>query len=383
MTQSANVEANPVAGSSGEAGRKPLLRVDALQKQFGATTVLRSVSFDLAEGECIALLGPSGCGKTTTLRCVAGLEQPDAGQILLEDRLLNGNGKSVAPQERQMGLVFQSYSVWPHLTVYENVAFGLKLRGVKAAAIRERVGGILDLMDIGPLAQRRSWQLSGGQLQRVALARTLVVEPRLVLFDEPLSNLDAKLRLYMRVEIRSLLKRLGMSAVYVTHDQSEASVVADRIAVMNGGRIEQLGSWADLYHAPVSRFVADFMGAGNLLEATVVADMGDGVRVEAGGGLPQWTVAQRSGPPAKPGQRVQLCVPREAVTLLAAGAGACRGTVAGVLPGPGVFELLISLDGDRTLSTMRLAGSAVPAEGEACGLDIDESRIRMLADTVE
>lgn len=366
------------AAQYGKAQPMSLLSVVNLNKHYGRTSVLKGVSFELEEGECIALLGASGCGKTTTLRCIAGLEQLDGGQIRLQDRLLNDHGRAVAPQERNMGMVFQSYSVWPHLTVFENVAFGLKLRRIGVAEIRERVSRILGMMGIEQLAQRRSWQVSGGQLQRVALARTLVVEPKLVLFDEPLSNLDAKLRLHMRVEIRLLLKRLGMSAVYVTHDQSEASVVADKIAVMNEGWVEQIGSWEDLYYSPGSRFVADFMGSGNLLDGTVLEVTGTSSRVRLGKALATVSAEVGAGGETRPGEQVRVYVPREAVMLRPAGQGICAGRIEAVLPSAGVFEVTVSFGESGKLSAVKLSTDDLPAEGAECGVDFDARYLRIL-----
>ena len=355
-----------------------LLTVSNLQKSFGKTLVLDGVSFEIKQGECIALLGPSGCGKSTTLRCIAGLESPDDGRVELGGKLLNDGAHVVPPQERNMGLVFQSYSVWPHLTVFDNVAFGMKLRRVKSGEIRERVTRILEMMKLGHLADRRSWQLSGGQLQRVAVARTLVVEPKLVLFDEPLSNLDAKLRLYMRVEIRSLLKRLGLSAVYVTHDQSEASVVADKVAVMNEGRIEQIGSWNDLYYEPASQFVAGFMGAGNVMDGTILAVNEDGVRVRLGEALADVTIVSQKAFAATPGKQIRVYVPPEAISLCSVGAGACSARIESVLPGPGVCELEIDFGGKVKLSAVKLSTDDRPQAGVECGVRFDSRYLRVL-----
>ena len=316
----------------------PFLSVSSLTKRFGPVTVLSDVSFELGQGECIALVGPSGCGKTTTLRCIGGLEHADSGNISLEGETLSEGARAVIPQDRHMGMVFQSYSIWPHLTVFENVAFGLKLRRVSRAETEKRVRDCLALMNIGHLAERKSFQLSGGQLQRVALARTLVVEPKLVLFDEPLSNLDAQLRAHMRTEIRALLKRLNMSAVYVTHDQSEASVVADRTAVMHQGRIKQIGAWKDLYFTPSSRFVAEFMGAGNLLDGLVRGTEGNQVIVDVKGTTLRIDKGRCAFEP-QTGSAITVYAPREAVVLSARDASKITGKVTQVLPGPSIFEV--------------------------------------------
>jgi ABC-type Fe3+/spermidine/putrescine transport system ATPase subunit len=354
------------------------LQVHALQKTFGSTRVLDRVSFVVEPGECVALLGASGCGKTTTLRCIGGLERPDSGEIRLEDRLLNGAGRSVPPQERQVGMVFQSFSVWPHLTVFENVAFGLRVRRVREAEIRKRVHAILEMMFLEPLAERRSSQLSGGQLQRVALARTLVVEPKLVLFDEPLSNLDARLRGYMRIEIRSLLKRIGMSAVFVTHDQLDASVVADRTALMNRGRIEQIGTWKQLYFSPASAFVAGFMSSETMLAAKVLEAAADGTRIQIGDGPIDLVVSPSPSRSFAPGDAVVLYIPREAVTLRPAGRGLCAGRVEAILPSPGYSEVTVNLGADRRLVALTASGDGLPELGAECSIDFDVRYLRLL-----
>jgi len=239
-----------------------------LARHYGAVRAIDGVSFDIADGEFVSLLGPSGCGKTTTLRCIAGLEDPTAGSIALDGRIVSApaEGLLVPTHERQVGMVFQSYAVWPHMTVRENVAFPLTIRGADKAKIEHEVREALARVSMGHLADRHPSQLSGGQQQRVALARAIVGNPRVLLFDEPLSNLDAKLREEMRGEIRQLQRRLGIAAVYVTHDREEALSVSDRVIVMNGGKIAQIGSPKELYHRPINRFVADFVGKVGFLQ---------------------------------------------------------------------------------------------------------------------
>jgi len=244
----------------------PALEVRNLAKRFSPQSVIGPLSFAVAAGEFVSLLGPSGCGKTTTLRCIAGFETPTAGSILL-------NGEPIEaqpPNRRNIGLVFQNYALFPHLTIFENVAFGLRLRRIGEAELKQRVGQALELVGLPDLARRYPRQLSGGQQQRIAIARSVVLEPRILLFDEPLSNLDLKLRLAMRKELRELQRRLGKTTVYVTHDQSEALALSDRIVVMSNGRIEQVGSPREIYERPANAFVADFIGSSNLLDAVVV-----------------------------------------------------------------------------------------------------------------
>jgi iron(III) transport system ATP-binding protein len=228
--------------------------------------VVRGLSLRIQSGELVALLGPSGCGKTTTLRMIAGLERADAGRIVIGGEEVDGPGRHVPPEQRRLGMVFQSYAVWPHRSVFENVAYPLSLRREPKPDIQRKVREALSWVRLEALAERRPHQLSGGQLQRVALARALVASPRLLLLDEPLSNLDAALREELRAEIAALRARLGTTLIYVTHDQAEALALSDRVAVMHGGKLEQLGPPESLYHRPATPFVAGFVGGANLLE---------------------------------------------------------------------------------------------------------------------
>jgi ABC-type Fe3+/spermidine/putrescine transport system ATPase subunit len=239
-----------------------VLEFRAVVKRFESVNAVDGVSFSLQAGEIFTLLGPSGCGKTTTLRLVAGLEEPDAGEILIGGKAVAApeRGLCLAPEKRHLGMVFQSYAIWPHLTVFENVAFPLRVRREAADAVRRRVDHALEIVGLGGLADRGATQLSGGQQQRVALARALVYEPAILLLDEPLSNLDAKLREQMRGEIRTLQRKLGLTVLYVTHDQAEAMTLSDRIAVVNRGRFEQVGNPEEVYEKPATLFVADFLG---------------------------------------------------------------------------------------------------------------------------
>ena len=237
------------------------VRINDLVKHFGTVKAIDHVTVMIEPGEIFFLLGPSGCGKTTLLRTIAGFHQPDAGSIFIGDRDVT----NLPPYKRDTGMVFQSYALWPHMTLAENVAFGLRMRGVGRAETAERVRKALAAVKMEDKASRRPNQLSGGQQQRVALARALVVQPRCLLLDEPLSNLDAKLRLEMRGEIRRICKEAGLTAVYVTHDQKEALSIADRLAVMQAGRLEQVGAPLEVYRAPRNRFVASFIGETNFL----------------------------------------------------------------------------------------------------------------------
>jgi iron(III) transport system ATP-binding protein len=244
------------------------LALRGVTKTFGSFTAVDHIDLDMRSGEFVSLLGPSGCGKTTTLRMLAGFMDPTAGTIEMDGRVLSSPQGSVPPERRGMSMIFQSYAIWPNMTVEENVAFGLKLRKLSRDEIGKRVRQILDVVHLGHLAGRYPAELSGGQQQRVALARAIVIQPEVLLLDEPLSNLDANLREEMRFEIRRLHDEFKITTVYVTHDQSEAMVTSDRIAVMNQGRIEQVDDPHTLYNRPKTRFVAGFIGRTNFIDGT-------------------------------------------------------------------------------------------------------------------
>ena len=266
------------------------LQIEDLHVSFGTTKVLQGINLDIEPGEFFAFLGPSGSGKSTLLRAIAGFGPVPEGRILIE-------GKDIAalpPWKRDVGMVFQNYALWPHLTVQKNVAFGLKERKVARAEITERVAEALDMVGLSHLADRHPSQLSGGQQQRIALARTIVVRPRLLLLDEPLSNLDANLRVQMRTDILKLQRKLGLTTVFVTHDQEEANTISDRMAVLDMGVIQQIGSPMDLYDNPVNRFVAHFLGTTNMIEGKVITANGEKV-LQAGDGLELPLLASASG----------------------------------------------------------------------------------------
>ena len=252
-----------------------------VSKRFGSFTALAEVSFEIAEGEFMTFLGPSGCGKTTCLRLISGFEHPSTGEILI-------GGKNVThdpPYHRSVNQVFQSYALFPHLSVYENISFGLRMKKLSAPEIKKRVDRVIDMTSLPDFANRKPAQLSGGQRQRVALARAIVCEPKVLLLDEPLSALDAKLRTQMRSELKQLQKRLGITFIFVTHDQEEALTMSDRVAVMSGGRVEQIGSVDEIYYKPASRFVATFVGETNIVEAKVTAVHGEHLACRIEGGL--------------------------------------------------------------------------------------------------
>jgi iron(III) transport system ATP-binding protein len=253
------------------------ITLESLGKQFGAVVAVDGVDLRIAAGERLFLLGPSGCGKTTLLRMIAGFTVPTRGRIFLGDQDVT----DLPAERRQTGMVFQGYALWPHMTVWQNVAFGLQVRKVSAAEQRRRVEAMLSAVGLADLADRRPGALSGGQQQRVALARALVIEPRVLLLDEPLANLDAALRVELRGQILALCARTGTTTVYVTHDQSEAMAMADRIGVLRDGRLLQAGSPTDLYHRPKSRFVAEFLGKTNIFEATIQGREAGGWRLRS------------------------------------------------------------------------------------------------------
>lgn len=259
----------------------PMIDIRNVTKRFGAFTAVNDVSLQIRAGEFITLLGPSGCGKTTLLRMLSGFESPDAGSIHIDGRDVT----PLAPYRRNVNQVFQSYALFPHMTVRENIAFGLRMQKTAEDETRRRVAEVVDLVALGGFEDRLPHQLSGGQRQRVALARAIVPRPSVLLLDEPLSALDAKLRHQMQVELKRLQKRLGMTFVFVTHDQEEALTMSDRIAVFNQGRLEQLGPASEIYHQPRTAFVADFIGEANLLDAELGAVSGDRAVARLEGGL--------------------------------------------------------------------------------------------------
>ena len=282
------------------------LRLSGLSKRYGAFLAVDAIDLELQSGEFVSLLGPSGCGKTTTLRMIAGFIDPTLGTIEMDGQVLSSPAGSVPPDRRQMSMIFQSYAIWPNMTVEQNVAFGLELRRIPDAEVRRRVGEMLEVVHMNHLADRYPAELSGGQQQRVALARAIVIRPAVLLLDEPLSNLDATLREEMRFEIRRLHDEFRVTTVYVTHDQAEAMVTSDRIAVMNHGRIEQVDDPRALYNKPTTRFVAGFIGRTNFIEGTC-----DGHQVSFDGfALPRSALDLDVSPAARAG-----CSPVEVVVL--------------------------------------------------------------------
>ena len=303
----------------------PEIHVEGLVRDFGDQRALDHVGFTVADGELFTLLGPSGCGKSTTLMSLAGFQTPNEGRIAIgADTFFDAERRIDVPAEqRNLGIVFQSYAVWPHMTVFDNLAFPLKVRKVKRRALAERVREVLELVDMGPYEKRYPHQLSGGQQQRVALARALVYSPSVLLLDEPFSNLDAKLRERARTWVKDLQHRLGLTTIFVTHDQDEALSMSDRVVVMDRGVIQQVGTPEEVYRQPANRFVAEFVGRVNLIHGTVASVDGGSVVVEVNGSGQRLTLAA----PDETGvaSNVTVAVRPEAVTLARAdGASANR-----------------------------------------------------------
>jgi len=296
---------------------QPKLKTRDLRKSYGPVVALAGASFDLEEGEFLTLLGPSGSGKTTMLLAIAGLIQPDAGTVWIDGRLVT----YAPPHKRDIGMVFQNYALFPHLTVFENIAFPLRMRGTAETDIRREVSRVLDLVQLPEVGGRLPRALSGGQQQRIALARCIVYRPSIVLMDEPLGALDKKLRDQMKLEIKRLHTELGITVLYVTHDQEEAMIMSDRVCLMNSSRIEQIGSPADLYFRPCSVFVADFIGESNLLDARVAGINGDEVLLHGAAGA-LLKAKLDAGRSMEPGEPVKLMVRPEMLSVLHAGANA-------------------------------------------------------------
>lgn len=365
-----------------------VLRVENLSVVFGTANrvvAVDNVSFSVQAGCMTVLLGPSGCGKTTTLRCIAGLEKPSAGEIRVGDRVLTSPsaGIYVPPEKRNLGMVFQSYAVWPHMSVFENVAFPLKVRKAKRDVLRREVARVLKALEIEHLASRYPTQLSGGQQQRVALARSLITNPPLLLLDEPLSNLDAKLRQRMRIELKALQQSIGITCLYVTHDQEEAMSLADDVIVMNDGRIVGHGPPREVYHDPRSVFVATFLGEANIFPATLLR--GDDTRFYLKAGDVALRVHDRNGRAA--GDRVSVCIRPEDIEIVSKPAADARGNVveAKVVQADFLGDRLNLLADCGPLGTWKVLASTrlTVGEGEVVYLFCDPEVLRILANGEE
>jgi putative spermidine/putrescine transport system ATP-binding protein len=354
---------------------RTMLEVTGLTRRYSDQVTVGPISFSVEQGEFFSLLGPSGCGKSTTLRCIAGFEGLTTGEIsLLGERI-----DTKPPYTRNLGLVFQSHALFPHLTVAENIAFGLTIRKVGIADIRRRVDRVLELVGMAGLGGRMPLQISGGQQQRVALARSLVLEPPLLLLDEPLSSLDLKLRQQMRDELRTLQRTLGQTTVFVTHDQTEALAMSDRIAVLSNGHIEQVGTPVDIYRRPASRFVAEFIGQCNLLEGLVEARDGNTARLSVGNGsslLARVTDECK----ARPGDTVVAVVRPEDVVIGDTGSGGSGSPFSGTITAVEYLgedtQVRIQVPGLASLTaafkTTRAAAARIATPNVQVRIDVDD-----------
>ena len=334
-----------------------LLRAENLRKSFGDIHVLSNLSFDVQPGEFVTLLGPSGCGKTTILHILAGLLTPDAGKVFLKGEDIT----SVAPEKRSLNTVFQNYALFPHMNVEKNISYGLRIRGVKKPEWKKQVDEMLRLVQLEGYGKRMPSRLSGGQCQRVAIARAVILKPDLLLLDEPLGALDLKLRRQMQVELKEIQKRLGIAFLYITHDQEEALNMSDRIAVMNNGGFEQMGSPEEVYERPATRFVAEFIGQSNMLDCSVVQSDANGLVLNYHGAkIP----VRKPDFDAKTGEKVSLCLRMERLSFCTE--KNCDCMLEGVLTdrryAGGVMRATIRLDGGQEI--LALCGSAERAKGE-------------------
>jgi iron(III) transport system ATP-binding protein len=343
-----------------------------LTKRYGDQAVVDHVSLTIEHGNLVCLLGPSGCGKTTTLRLIAGFAEPSDGEIRIGERLISSPAHTLPPERRNMSMIFQSYALWPHMTVAENIVYGLKLRKVERATMAKKLEAILATTRLAPLANRYPGELSGGQQQRVALARALIVEPETLLLDEPLSNLDANLREEMRFEVRRLHDAYRYTTVYVTHDQSEAMTTADLIAVMNAGKIEQAGTPEDIYDRPRSEFVARFIGSSNVIKGTGL----DGMRVDIAG-----VPLACTGEPVKPGAATPVSIRPHDIAITVDGSSHAANVVPATVVRQvflgGSRDYMVEAKDGTQLRVVTPAADSIP-QGSAVWLHLPPERCRAL-----
>jgi spermidine/putrescine transport system ATP-binding protein len=369
-----------VAAQGREPGKGQVSLV-SLTKRFGPVAAVDSIDLDIPSGGFFSLLGPSGCGKTTTLRLIAGFEQPSSGRVLLDGQDMAGT----PPSKRPVNTVFQSYALFPHLRVFDNVAFGLRRAHVSRGEVRRRVGEALDLVQLSDFAARKPGQLSGGQQQRVALARALVLRPAVLLLDEPLGALDAKLRRQLQVELKQLQTHVGITFVYVTHDQEEALTMSDRIAVINRGRIEQAASPRDLYEEPANAFVADFLGVSNLMDASAAGRSGDATQVRLANGF---SVEVRRGDISRRGEVKVVIRPERVLLEPAGGTGPNRipGMVTNVVYLGSGIQLVVHLASGDTITALVPNSDDDTASAWSSGLPVTchlpANALRVLGDGV-
>lgn len=356
------------------------IEIRDLFKRYRKVVAVNHIQLAVKEGEILTLLGPSGCGKTTTLRCIAGLETPEEGDIVIDGRPMLSQG-FVPPANRGIGMVFQNYAVWPHMRVFKNVAYGMKLQKLSKAEIRERALQVLEMVGLKGLEERYPSQLSGGQQQRVALARALVRNPKVLLLDEPLSNLDAKLREKMRFEIKSLVRRMGITAVYVTHDQAEAMVISDRIVVMAAGNVVQVGTPEEIYNQPATQFVADFIGTTNFVSGTILEVMPEPGMVSIRTGFSERMLCRAANAQSvAPGQEVQVSIRPEDVEIFPADPGQKENLVHGTIEHKaylGNFLYFFVKVGD-TMIRVQVAHHLSMEEGEQLYLQMNPEKSLLL-----
>ena len=359
-----------------EVSGAPHLRVDHITKRFGAAAAVDDVSFDIPRGAFATLLGPSGCGKTTTLRMIAGFYDPDEGDIVLGGKRIN----ELPAHRRGTAMVFQDYALFPHMTVKDNVGYGLRVQGISGKERERRVNETLEFVGLGGLGDRWPNQLSGGQQQRVAVGRALVLRPEILLLDEPLSNLDAKLRVSLRWELRALQQQLRMTFVYVTHDQDEALSLSDWIAVMNAGKVEQAGTPWEIYYRPRTAFLADFVGAVNLIPGTVREIRGS--QAVVGFGQRELTVPVPSGLDLTTGSEVKLCVRPEAIGLAPRGATVegtgVPGTVARKAFLGDLMRYWVTIEGREWMVDQPDPGASTPFDGDVL-VQVRPERVHVIA----
>ena len=369
------VAERPAAAPAAERAPEPLVAFRGVRKSYdGHTLVVKDLDLEVERGEFLTLLGPSGSGKTTTLMMLAGFELPTAGEIFLEGAPV----QRLPPEKRNIGMVFQNYALFPHMSVAQNIAFPLRYRGIRGAAAAARVARALAMVHLEDFGERVPRQLSGGQQQRVALARALVFEPHLVLMDEPLGALDKQLREHMQFEIKELQRKLGITIVYVTHDQSEALTMSDRIAVFHDGRIQQLAGPAEMYNAPANNFVAGFIGENNLLPCRVVTTDGSGgalVAMRNGASL-----AARTRHALRPGQEATVGARPEGIRLAAADGAPVLAELQAIAFLGDHVRAEVRAFGDASLTLKLPPGTALPPPGAAVGLHLDPAQCHVLVE---
>ena len=347
----------------------PHISLQHVTKRFDNFVAVDDLNLEIEDRGFVTLLGPSGCGKTTTLRMIAGFESPDEGEIYLGDQAIN----SLTPNKRDTAMVFQSYALFPHLNVFDNVAYGLKLRKLPKEQIRKKVFDMLDLVGLEGMENRYTNQLSGGQQQRVALARALVVEPGVLLFDEPLSNLDAKLRVYMRTEIRRIQQQFGITAIYVTHDQSEAMSISDQIIIMNKGVIAQTGTPREIYYHPNSEFVADFIGEANFLKGTLTGQSGSKAAFSIEGN----SLEVESQGKLEPGKEYTLVLRPESAHLAEEGGLPCKVTLSCFMGSYQNYQVMVGNTLVK-LTESNPKNKKIYKVGESCALRFEPDAVHIL-----